>query len=143
MSFDITIPNLQPLLDALAAYPTIAEPIIHDATDQALLNLVPSLRTYPAELPGQRYIRTDDLGSGWDDAQPQWQAIPSGFEGSIDNPMSYGPVVQGNKDQAKIHAGRWSTDHAIVEAHALETEAIYDAALQQIADAIDVKVGSP
>lgn len=141
--FDIVIPNLEPLLAALAAYPAIAEPIIHDATDRALLNLVPSLRTYPAMLPGQRYIRTGNLGSGWDDAQPQWQTIPSGFEGSLDNPMSYGPAVQGHLTQARIHAGRWSTDQAIVAAHALETEAIYDAALQQIADAIDVKAGSP
>jgi hypothetical protein len=136
MSFDIVIPNIDQLLDALSRYPTIAEPIIHDATDRALLNLVPSLSHYPPELAGQRYVRTGNLGSGWTDAQPQWQAIPSGFEGSIDNPMSYGLVVQGNKDQAKIHAGRWETDQAIVEAHALETQAIYDHALQDIADQI-------
>jgi hypothetical protein len=142
MSFSITIPNLAPLLDALARYPQIAEPIIKRATDQALIDLVPDLAHYPPELPRQKYIRTGDLGEGWKDAQPQWQAIPSGFEGSIDNPMPYGPDVQGHLTQARIHSGRWKTDQQIVEAHALETEAIYDKALQEIADAIDAQAGN-
>ena len=141
MSFDITIQNIEPLLAALAQYPDIAEPILHDATDQALLNLVPSLTNYPPELSGQRYIRTGDLGSGWTDAQPQWVTLSSGFEGSLDNPTPYSPEVQGAKDQATIHAGRWATDQQIVDDHALDTERIYDQALQQIADAIDSKAG--
>ena len=139
MSFDITIPNLAPLLDALARYPALAEPILHRATDQALIDLVPDLAHYPPELPRQRYIRTGDLGEGWQDAQPQWAAIPSGFSGSIDNPVAYGPDVQSYLTQAKIHAGRWATDQQIVDKHTLETEAIYDAALQQVADAIDAQ----
>ena len=32
MSFSIDIPNLHPLLDALARYPQLAEPILHRAT---------------------------------------------------------------------------------------------------------------
>ena len=143
MSFSIDIPNLEPLLDALARYPQLAEPILHRATDQALINLVPDLAHYPPELPRQRYVRTGDLGEGWTDAQPQWQSIASGFEGSIDNPVAYGPDVQGHLTQARIHSGRWQTDQAIVEAHALETEAIYDKALQAIADAIDAQAGTP
>jgi hypothetical protein len=142
MSFNITIQNIDPLLEALARYPDIAEPILHDATDRALLNLVPSLAFYPAELPGQRYVRTGNLGSGWTDAQPQWQALSSGFEGTLDNPTPYSPVVQGATTQAQIHAGRWATDQQIVNDHTVETEAIYNQALQQIADAIDQKVGA-
>ena len=141
MSFSIDIPNLEPLLDALARYPELAEPIIHRTTDQALMGLIPDLAHYPPELPGQKYIRTNDLGEGWKDAQPQWQAIPSGFEGSIDNPVAYGPDVQGHLTQAKIHHNRWQTDQQIVDKHALETEAIYDKALQDIADAIDAQAG--
>ncbi len=144
MSFSITIPNIEPLLDALAREPAIAEPIIHRATDQALLALVPDLSHYPPELPGQRYIRTGDLGEGWKDSQPQWVAIKSGFEGSIDNPVAYGPDVQGHLTQAKIHSGRWKTDQQIVDKHAVETEAIYDRALQEIVDAIEAQAqGAP
>lgn len=140
MPFSIAIPNLAPLLDALDRYPALAEPIIHRATDMALLNLAPSLAHYPPELPRQRYVRTKNLGDAWADARPQWQSIKSGFEGSLDNPMTYGPWVQDHTMQARIHAGRWKTDQQIVEAHALETQAIYDAALQQIADAIQASV---
>jgi hypothetical protein len=65
----------------------------------------------PAELPGQRYVRTHNLRDAWD------------RQGSVDgdllivdlvNPMSYGPWVYGDTDQAAIHQGRWPTESELV-----------------------------
>lgn len=141
MSFEITIPDLNPIIQALLDYPDIAEPIIQAATDSALLGLIPDLADYPPELPGQRYVRTGQLRDGWQGAQPQWQAIPSGFEGSIENPTGYDEWVQGVRTQGRAFRGRWPTDQAIVDAHAVEIEHAYDTALQDIANAIDAKMG--
>jgi hypothetical protein len=141
MSFEIDIEGIQPLLKALAAYPDIAAPIVEQASDVALLSLIPGLANYPAPPTGSAYRRTGTLGRLWSAAQSEWQTIPSGFEASIGNATPYGEWVQGATTQAAIHAGRWSTDQQIVDDHALETEHIYEQALQQIADAIDQKAG--
>lgn len=141
MAFSIDIPNHAPLLDALEHYEQIAEPIIQKAADAALLGLIPDLADYPAPPPGSKYRRTGTEGRLWALAQPEWQAIASGFEASIGNANPAGPWVQSADDQAWMHKDRWSTDKEIVDKHAVDTERYFDAALQDVADAIEAKVG--
>lgn len=141
MSFEIDIPNIQPLLRALESYPDIAGPILQKASDAALLGLIPDLANYPAPPPDSTYRRTGTLGRLWAAARPEWAAIASGFEGSIGNATPYGTWVQSAAQQANIHTDRWSTDQEIVDKHAVDTDAYFDQALQDIADAIDAQAG--
>lgn len=139
MSFSIDIQGLDGLLAALERYEEIAQPIIQKASDAALLGLIPDLADYPAPPAGSTYRRSGTLGRLWGAARPEWQAIASGFEGAIGNNTPYGPWVQDAKLQAKQHKGTWTTDQAVVDKHAVDTQAYFDAALQDVADAIDAK----
>jgi len=69
-------------------------------------------KAYPAERPGQRYIRTGRLGKGWRAMNPkpgQW---------SILNTTKYASFVVGDttgKGQAWMHRGRWWTARKEIE----------------------------
>lgn len=135
-SFDIEIYGMVEITAALADYPKIAEPIMHKASDAALLGMVPTLADYPPELPSQRYMRTMTLEQGWLNAQPEFQPIPTGFEASLTNPTDYTAHVQ-SAFQRPAFRGRWRTDEAIVQRHVAEIEQLFSDALQEVADAID------
>jgi hypothetical protein len=137
MAFAIDIDGMDALLRALDRYPEIAGPILGKASDAALLGLIPDLADYPAPPIDSRYRRSGTLGRLWTAARPEWEAIPSGFLGSIGNATPYGAWVQDSHDQAWMHKNRWSTDKEIVDNHAVDTEQYFDEALQDVADAID------
>lgn len=67
-------------------------------------------RTYPAERPGQTYVRSGDLGDAW---ARTTSADPTAITIDIVNPTSYGPWVYGDSDQAFMHVGRWPTVSAL------------------------------
>lgn len=70
-------------------------------------------RTYPAERPGQAYVRSGGLGDAWARAT---SADPTAITIDITNPTAYGSLVYGdsNGDQAFMHAGRWPTVSGLV-----------------------------
>lgn len=83
---------------------------------EAILNdIAADAATYPPELPGQRYRRTNALHDEWLDADPVMDLQGDTLAGALTNATSYGPYVQG-EDQAAIHAGRWRTTDAIMAA---------------------------
>lgn len=96
---------------------TLAAPL-----QRATERLRSRLATYPAELPGQVYQRTGNLGRGW-------AASVSGSEGTVSNRVSYGPWVQGDKTQARIHRGRWLTDQQAADQEAPAIEADFQQAI--------------
>lgn len=88
---------------------------------------------YPPELPGQRYVRTGDLGRGWTDGQNMFpQSGPTMLEAVRENSVSYGPEVQGVDDQAKIHQGRWKTTDALMADWEARVAARVEDALEKI-----------
>jgi hypothetical protein len=139
VSFDIQIPELAPLSEALEKYPDIAEPIVRATTDDALLSLVPAFAVYPPELPHQRYKRTFRLQEGWLNAQPEWAPIASGFEAKLTNPAPYAEWVQSAAHQAKGLAHWRNTDQRVVDQHEPDITRRFDDALQVIADAVEGK----
>lgn len=60
------------------------------------------------------YRRTGQLGRAWtaviDDGG-------DGLEGVVGNATSYGPLVQGDAEQAGYHRGVWQTDQDVLERH--------------------------
>lgn len=135
MSFDITIPGLDALIDGLHHWPDIVRPELEQASSAALLSLVGPLATYPAPPSGSRYRRTGQLGREWTAAQPQFAPQSSGFEASLTNRRPGGPFVQGDV-QAKIHQGRWRTVDEVLAANEQAINSYFDAALQRAADKI-------
>lgn len=71
---------------------------------------------YPPPPAGTRYHRTNKLHDAWLDADPTFNLSGATLLAVLTNPISYGPYVQGAGDQASVHAGRWRTTEAIMDA---------------------------
>lgn len=78
--------------------------------------VAPDAADYPAEIPGQRYVRTGALGRGWTEAEPTVSATASDALAVLENSTAYGDVVQGDA-QASVHADRWRTVDMLMDAH--------------------------
>lgn len=97
-----TIQALNQLLDTAALLPSF------EAGGDVFLKYA---RIEPAELPGQRYVRTHTLRDAWN---RQSSVDPAAIIVDLVNPTSYGPWVYGDTDQAEIHEGRWPTESELV-----------------------------
>lgn len=75
--------------------------------------LITDARTYPPELPNQRYVRTGDLGDGW--RRQVVSSSPTLIALDVFNPVPYGPYVMGADDQTAPFVGRWSTIEALAQ----------------------------
>lgn len=87
---------------------------------------------YPPELPGQRYIRTGDLGRGWTDSVPLMQGDATSLLAVLTNSVSYGPEVMGAEDQRAIFVGRWRTTEQIMAAWEVRTAQRIEAAMERL-----------
>lgn len=83
----------------------ILAPALRDSADWVRERL----QVYPAELSGQRYHRTGDLGDGWRlvGGDFAWHVA---YEGP-----DYMFYVQDRDMQAGIHQGRWTTYQQVAE----------------------------
>lgn len=135
MSFSIDIPELPALLAALAAYPEIAQPILADASNAALLSLIPYLASYPPKPALSSYRRTGTLGRTWASARPAFTPISSGFEGSIGNATPYAIYAQGEFQPPWME--HWQTTDDVLADHQADVEAYFESALQRIVEKID------
>ncbi len=66
--------------------------------------------------PVGTYVRSGDLGRGWTDSEPLFSGDATSLMAVLTNSVPYGPFVQGAEDQANVHAGRWKTTDAIMDA---------------------------
>lgn len=73
------------------------------------------------EAPGQRYVRSGDLGKGWQ-GEPVLDVSGETLLGVITNGVPYAAHVQGADDQRETFAGRWRTDQQIADEWAPEVE---------------------
>ena len=99
----IKVRNLGEVSNAISSMPLGLRGEAADAASDYLLgNEQRGLRHYPAQRPGQKYIRTYNLRSGW-------QKDGKGVQIALHNSVEYAPYVQGDDTQAWMHAGRWHT----------------------------------
>lgn len=142
MSDAITIElrGAEELAAALQREPELARGPLETATRTALLDLVDPLTDYPSPPQGSRYRRTGDLGRLWTAAPPEIRVMPTGFEGALGNARPGAQYVQGD-EQAAVHQGRWQTVRQVAESSQGLIQARYEAAAQQIAQAIDRAAG--
>ena len=65
------------------------------------------LKHYPPPPPQSKYKRTYILREGWGFAK-------YGAAIKVVNPVAYAPYVQGDKEQAWMHKGRWRTVSKVI-----------------------------
>ena len=124
MSYEISGENV-----TLATLRTLEQtlsnaPLLEDVARAAL----PTLKVYPPELPNQRYVRTGNLGAGW-----QYGAAsggPSGRVIDLFNPVEYAGDVYGAQKPAFV--GRWKTVAQLRAAIAPQVRAGFEAWVKQV-----------
>lgn len=137
MADEIIVIGIPEVAGALLRYPAIAKPEFQKATDAALLGLVPDLASYPSAPSNSSYRRTGNFGRMWTNAKPEWQAMASGFEGTLGNATGYGEWVQGEHQAKALEKIGWKPAEKLLQAAKGRIEALYQAAAKRIADAIN------
>lgn len=93
-----------------------------EALRRGMVRAVERLRNRMADYPQQRrgssYRRTGTLGRRW---VTRVEGASGGVRGRVGNNTIYGPLVQSQAFQARVHRGRWQTDQQVIER---ETETI-------------------
>ncbi len=127
MSQLVDIQHLPEVQDAIKKLGNGIQPILRTVSGQARRLLIDALSQYPAERPGQTYVRTEQLKRGWQRATPLDQG--RGFQ--LINAVLYAGLVQGDS-QAWVHRGRWEKASEIAHDHEEEILALYEAAAQEL-----------
>ena len=110
----ITYKNLHEVIQGFHVLPRYVSSDVQDALQPVEEDLKTALAIYPAERPGQRYVRSGDLGRGWTEAKPQFVVKASGaIDMRLTNPVSYTDLVMGD-EQAWMHKGRWTTAEVVL-----------------------------
>jgi len=114
ISYRVKVTGVEPVIKELQGFRLDR---LAGVVDGVLDLIAADAAEYPPELPGQRYIRTGDLGRGWTNGQtlfPHKDATQ--LEAVRTNSVDYAPYVMGDTDQAAVHSGRWQTDQQIMDA---------------------------
>lgn len=82
------------------------------------------------ELPNQRYIRSGDLGRGWE-GEPVISVSGDSLLGVLTNGVAYAGYVQGD-EQTATFAGRWRTTDQILDEWADRISDQMRAAIEQV-----------
>src|SRR5947209_4944579 len=93
------------------------------AMERLKQRLLERLTKYPPTRPGSTYQRTGNLGRAWrarvTASGTNQYASQVGVEltNNVRGPdgRAYGPFVQGDKTQAHMHRGRWTTDQQALD----------------------------
>lgn len=81
--------------------------ILRPPMAQSVQMLQRYMARYPSAPAGSSYTRTGTLGRRW---VTRIKQTARGLLGEIGNNTPYGPFVQSERFQARIHRGRWQTD---------------------------------
>lgn len=127
MSQLITIQHLPEVASAIKKIGDGIQPALRTVSGQARRLLVDALSEYPEERPGQKYVRTNALGRGWERSTP----IDQGRGFQLINAIPYVGLVQGD-NQSWMHVGRWQKASEIAHDHEEEILALYESAIEEL-----------
>jgi hypothetical protein len=125
MSQLVDIQHLPEVQAAIQRFGNGIQPALRTVSGQARRILIDALSVYPAERPGQKYVRTKALERGWQRAVP----IDQGRGFQLVNAVAHASLVQGD-DQAWMHVGRWQKASEIAHEHEEEILALYEGAVE-------------
>jgi len=90
----------------------VANRTLRPAMEHAVKLVQRDMADYPAQRAGSTYRRTGTLGRRW---TTKVSYGSSGVQGKVGNNTKYGPYVQSERFQSRIHRGRWQTDEQVLE----------------------------
>lgn len=103
--------------------------ILQPVMSRAVIRVERAMKKYPTPPSDSSYVRTGTLGRRW---THEVQRGASEIRGVVGNNTQYGPWVQNEQFQARVHRGRWLTDEAALRAEAPRAVAEMEAAVQAI-----------
>lgn len=124
----ITVEGMDALVKKLGV--TAAQEALHSPLEVIQKLIADKLKEYPPVPPNSTYVRTGNLGTGWQ---------TPGFGGmiaNVTNLVEYAPFVQGdpilgNPHQTEQHADTgWPTDVQVIEEVIPEATELFTAAIQ-------------
>lgn len=93
-----------------AALETMRAPML-----RGLYRLQRRMAAYPSPPASSTYIRTGTLGRRWTAATPVITGNAANMMGKIGNNTLYGPFVQSEQFQARVHRDRWITEQMAMD----------------------------
>lgn len=104
--------------------------ILHEPMEASLALLHDFMARYPAQRP-TRYKRTGHLGRRW---TTRIGTSGDGITGILGNSVAYGPFVQDERRQSRVHQGYWQTDADAIRQHEPQIQRYFDQALQRVVE---------
>lgn len=119
-----------PAIAALQRLDAGAQRELRSTLQREGLRVQASMQTYPPPPPTSTYRRTRNLGNRW-----ETRVVATGGQigAQVFNPVGYGPFVQGQETQARVHRGRWLTDEGALDMHRRDILDNVGRALRQLA----------
>lgn len=105
---EIEVRGLERLVRSLGAFEVFT--LLRPAMIRGVARVVNAMADYPPAPDGSSYIRTGTLGRRWTQTQPAVTASTTELRVAVGNNTIYGPWVQSERFQARMHRGRWQTD---------------------------------
>lgn len=112
--FDRQVANLSAALEREAADMLGG---LKDTAVKILMLMGTYAAKYPPPPPGSTYRRTRTLGRLWTTSDPVVTVSGKLLNARIGNATPYGPYVQDEDLQAKVHRGRWQTTKEVIDEH--------------------------
>ena len=100
--------------------------------DKSVKLLEQRMKKYPPQRAGSHYVRTRRLGPSW---TTEIAENANGLVGKVGNNTEYGPFVQSQQFQARIHRGRWQTDAQVMESERPTIERYFQEAIDKALNA--------
>jgi hypothetical protein len=101
---------------------------------RSMAGAVNRMADYPAPPEGSGYRRTGTLGRRWTQTQPSVTMSTTELVVKVGNNTKYGPWVQNEQFQARVHRGRWQTDVRVLSDLSGQIQNDLDAAVQRALD---------
>lgn len=132
MTIEIDVRGLDRLVRAIGSLRVLE--VLRAPMIASMARVVDRMADYPAPPTGSTYRRTGTLGRRWTQTQPDVSINATELVVKVGNNTSYGPWVQDEQFQARVHRGRWQTDRGVLTNLSGTIESDLDAAVQRALD---------
>ena len=126
MQAGIHVEGLDRIIRKLGRLKAFSE--LRPAMERGVAMLHEAVADYPPPPEGSTYRRTGTLGRRW---TTKVETLTT-FQGTIGNNTVYGPYVQDEAKQARMHKGRWQTIQSVVEEKRSAIVADFQALIRRI-----------
>lgn len=107
---EITITGIDELIGRIGVVGAVE--VMRRPVTESVIHLEGKMKEYPPQRAGSSYRRTGTLGRRW---THEVTDSNDGITGHVGNNTVYGPYVQSQQLQARVHMEMWQTDMQVIE----------------------------